>query len=540
LSDFRREYAQLAQPDQEHDCYAWQDRLAQGDRTVLDEARARWFTAPELTENCFTTMDQLVSEKRLSADEVWDRVRYMLGGERPREARATARYLPDNQIPEAKTLDAITAKPVRYLDKLPAHFETSRLGREMAIYAVQRVARQEPKDAVSALRRIESRLEAGERAYAWGQIAWQAARRHMAEALPWYELANGASLTDEQRAWQVRAALRLGDWATVKKSIEAMSPGQAAQPDWVYWQGRALAAQGKRDEALAHFRRIAGQTSFYGNLADEELGRSLSLPPRAAPASSEEMAQAAANPGLRRALALIRLDVRTEGVREWNWTLRGMEDRQLLAAAELARRNDILDRTISTADRTRHQHDFALRFPAPFRDQVEPKARQLALDDGWVYGLMRQESRFVMNAKSGVGAQGLMQVMPATAKWVAKKIGLVGYHPKNMAEMDTNVTLGTNYLKMVLASLDNHPVLACAAYNAGPGRAQRWRADKPIEGAIYAETIPFNETRDYVKKVMSNSIYYSALFQDKPQSLKARLGVVQPRKAGDTRSDELP
>jgi len=238
---------------------------------------------------------------------------------------------------------------------------------------------------------------------------------------------------------------------------------------------------------------------------------------------------------------LIRLDMRIEGVREWVWTLRGLDDRQLLAAAEIARGAEVWDRAINTADRTSLQHDYSLRYLAPYRERVEPKTRELALDQGWVYGLMRQESRFITRAKSSVGAQGLMQVMPATASWVAKKIGLAGYHPDRVTEMDINVTLGTNYLKMVLASLDNHPVLASAAYNAGPGRAKRWRADRPLEGAIYAETIPFTETRDYVKKVMSNAVYYSALFEDKPQSLKSRLGVVQPARSGDSRlAEDLP
>jgi soluble lytic murein transglycosylase len=125
-----------------------------------------------------------------------------------------------------------------------------------------------------------------------------------------------------------------------------------------------------------------------------------------------------------------------------------------------------------------------------------------------------------------------MQLMPKTAQWVAKKIGLKGYHPGRVADLGTNLTLGTNYLKLVLTSLDNHPVLASAAYNAGPGRARRWRAEVPLEGAIYAETIPFNETRDYVKKVMSNAVYYSTLFEDKPQSLKSRLGMVGARGTG--------
>jgi soluble lytic murein transglycosylase len=537
---FRREYSRLIQPDQETQCYAWQDRYGQGDQGVLDEARPAWFVASELPDACTPITDALVSEKRLNADDVWERIRRLLEAGKPKEALAAGRYLPNNQIPDGKTLNSISDKPVRYLALLPASFDTQRLGREMAVYAVTRVARIDPTDGAAQLRRIESRLNDGERAYAWSQVAWQAAKRHMPEALAWYELTKGASMSEEVITWKARAALRALDWNAVRRTIEQMPPALAGQPDWVYWQGRALAAQGKREEAQALYRRISGQPSFYGTLADEELGRPFNLPPRAAAPTSDELAAANNNPGLKRALALLRLDMRTEGVKEWNWSLRGMDDRQLLAAAEIARRNDVIDRSISAADRTRDQHDYSLRYPSPFRESVDPKARELALDSGWIYGLIRQESRFVMSAKSGVGAKGLMQVMPATASWVAKKIGLSGYHAGQMMDTETNVTLGTNYLKLVMGSLDNHPVLACAAYNAGPGRAQKWRAEKPIEGAIYAETIPFTETRDYVKKVMSNTVYYAALFQDRPQSLKARLGVIQPRRPGDAASDSLP
>ena len=243
---------------------------------------------------------------------------------------------------------------------------------------------------------------------------------------------------------------------------------------------------------------------------------------------------------MRRALAVLKTDLRIEGVREWAWYLRGMDDRQLLAAAELARRQGVFDRAISTADRTVVQHDYNLRYLAPFREQVGAKAREVSLDDAWVYGLMRQESRFVTDARSAVGAKGLMQLMPSTARWVARKIGLADFHPSQVTDTDMNVTLGTSYLKMVLEALDNQPVLASAAYNAGPNRARKWRAERPLEGAIYAETIPFNETRDYVKKVMSNAVYYAALFEGKPQSLKSRLGTVRPRGFGDAVSEDLP
>jgi len=171
---------------------------------------------------------------------------------------------------------------------------------------------------------------------------------------------------------------------------------------------------------------------------------------------------------------------------------------------------------------------------------VRPAAQNQSLDDAWVYGLMRQESRFITSAKSNVGASGLMQLMPATAKWVARKIGLRDFNHGRVNDTETNVLLGTSYMRLVMENLDNHPVLASAAYNAGPGRAKKWRADRPLEGAIYAETIPFSETRDYVKKVMSNAVYYSAQFNGKPDSLKTRLGVVGAKTADGMKDADLP
>ena len=262
--------------------------------------------------------------------------------------------------------------------------------------------------------------------------------------------------------------------------------------------------------------------------------------PQAAPPTSDEMLQVMGNPSLQRALTLLRLNQRIEGVREWNWGLRGMSDRELLAAAQMARRAGVYDRAIAAADRTREEHDYALRYLSPFSEQVRPAARAQALDDAWVYGLMRQESRFVTSAKSSAGASGLMQLMPATARWVAKKIGLKNYQHGQVNDVDTNLLLGTSYLRLVLESLDSHPVLASAAYNAGPGRARKWRDVKPLEGAVYAETIPFSETRDYVKKVMSNAVFYQTLMTGNSPSLKVMLGTIAPKSAKTDSAPELP
>jgi soluble lytic murein transglycosylase len=170
-----------------------------------------------------------------------------------------------------------------------------------------------------------------------------------------------------------------------------------------------------------------------------------------------------------------------------------------------------------------------MRYLAPYRDVMKNFVSQQQLDEAWVYGLIRQESRFIADVKSSAGAVGLMQLMPATARWVAQKAGLKDYRPAHTANVETNLNLGTWYLKHVLETLDNHPVLASAAYNAGPGRARAWRADEPMDAAVYAESIPFNETRDYVKKVMSNASYYNQQFGQTLRSLKERIGVIAPR-----------
>ncbi|WP_300437625.1 lytic transglycosylase domain-containing protein [Zoogloea sp.] len=520
------EYSKLEQPEQDIKCYHYQARLYSGDPALLEEIRPLWFSLVDTPASCIPVLQALVSEGLISPDETWGRVRRLMEAKRNAGARAVANWLPADQQPAASDLDKAAANPSTWLDRMPANFAASRQGRELALVALARLARDDPQGAYARYLGLNERLTTPDRGYALGQIAWQAATKLMPDANAWFRAAGDTPMSEEQAAWRVRAALRAGDWKTVKAAVEAMPAELRNQPDWTYWLGRAEAALGNREVSRKAFERIAGHPTFYSILADEELGRTFTLPKKARAISSDEFEQTRQAPGIQRALALFRLDMRTEAAREWNWTMRNRDDRFLIAAAQLAQQLGVYDRAINAADRTRSEHDYSLRYLAPYRDRIEPNARQRDLDTGWVYGLMRQESRFVTAARSGVGAQGLMQIMPATGQWVAGKLGMKGYNVGWLQDPDTNVMLGTTYMRMVLEGLDNHPVLASAAYNAGPGRAKRWKDVKPLEGAIYAESIPFGETRDYVKKVMANSIVYAALLDGRAPSLKARLGTI--------------
>jgi soluble lytic murein transglycosylase len=537
---FYAEYPRLLQPDGELKCMDLSGRRQRQDPALKDEAVALWRGLPELGDACHRLFTVLFDGGVLPESEIWQRARQQFELGRHTLAKQALGYLPKTRRLNERAWSALNNKPESFLNGFPAERPLAGPNRELVVLAVQRLARSAPETAARQLKRLAPALPAAERGFLWGQIASQAAYQHQPGALQWYALADPASLSDEQQRWAVRAALREGDWPRVSQLISAMPPPLADEPAWIYWQARALRVTGRPEAAVLLFERIAAQPTFYGVLAAEELGRRADPPAKAAPVTPEELAEVSELPALRRSLALFQLDQRVEAVREWSWGLKGMSDRQLLAAAELAKRQRVFDRAISTAEKTQKEHDYSMRYLAPYDDKVRPAAKLATLDDAWVYGLMRQESRFITGARSSVGAQGLMQIMPATAKWVAKKLSLKHYHPSQASEIDTNVLLGTTYLRLVYENLDRHPVLASAAYNAGPSRAKRWRdPQRTLEGAIYTESIPFAETRDYVKKVLTNAVFYTMLLNGRQDSLKARLGVVSP--VGDSAAgEELP
>ena len=525
---FLRVFSEHPRPDQEMRCLAWRARLATNDRSALDEIVAEWPDLLSAHEACLPVLRNAVSNGGISEDLVWWRFRRQIDTRSPDDARPTLTWLPPSQRPATRDLDQALGSAAVYLDRLPANFAVTRPGRELAVVALTRLAREDALAAYVRFMRISDRLSHEDRGYIFTLLGHHGALQRRPQAADWYRAAGNVAMTPAQREWRVRAALRIESWRQVEAAIALLDDDERERPEWVYWLARAHAAQGRHDVAHALYASIADRSDFYGLLAAETLGRLFGPPPPDDIVSAEDRARALADPGIARALAFYRLNMNIEASREWFRAVRGRDRAFLVAAAHIALEQGLLDRAINTAELADPAANYSIRFIMPFRELIEPRVREQNLDLAWVYGLMRQESRFVVPARSSAGAQGLMQVMPDTGRWVAQQIGMRDFHPRMLNDPRTNVLLGTNYMRLIMRELHNHPVLASAGYNAGPGRARRWRDDRPLEAAIYIETIPFNETRDYVKKVLANAVVYAALIEQRPQSLKRWLAPIAP------------
>ena len=524
------------------------------DARLADEVLKNWYAQRDADDGCRSAAERLVGTKNLNAQDVWQKARLALEGNRPRAAREAVAIV---SAESSALVNELIESPARFLTEKNIAIRSTR--KELITLALVKMASADQSGAESAAAMMDAKwgnqLTAEERNWVWGLIGKQTATRlgviPASAALEYFSrVSKDTDLTDDMLGWKARAALRAGKqprFKDVLSAINAMSDAGKADPSWVYWKAKALqAAQPASSEAVALYQSIASVRGFYEQLALEELGQKITVPARPAPLSVDEIQAARLNAGLNRAAYAITIGLRPEGVREWNYSTNlakpgGMNDRELLAAAQFACDKQIWDRCINTSERTKEFMDMEQRFPMPFRDAVVKRAQSISLDPAYVYGLIRQESRFIMDARSGVGASGLMQVMPATARETARRLGMTGFTGDQINDLGTNIAIGTGYLKMVLDDVGGSMAMAAAAYNAGPGRPRTWRgqAGSPtVDAAIWAESIPFSETRDYVKKVLSNTTNYAAILTGQPQSLKARMGTVGPRDASLPETDK--
>ena len=523
-TNYRHFYNGLLRPEPEHKCYNYSARIKTDDKAAAEEARSEfWFITKDLPTPCDELLLLLQQTTVLTQDDYLLRFRLALQNGNTGLARVLAGKLGIDVPP--KLIEQMAKNPQKYLTR--PDVETA-MGHELYLAALHRYVRQDLNQALTYWQSVQKRFNSDDRPYGWRLLALVAVKKLDNRAIDWFKLSEGTYWPDEDREWAIRSAIRVQQWGDVLAFINRLSADKQQERVWKYWRARSMEGNAEKAKIVqAIYNGLAVDDDYYGLLARDRLGSRITTQPKIYVVTEQDKQLSQQHLGLQRALALYTLDLRTEAVREWNWSLRNADDKLLLAAAEQAANVRWYDRAIYAADRTKQLHSYSLRYLTPYKEITRGYAQELGVDPAWVYGLIRQESRFITNAKSTVGAGGLMQLMPKTAQWVANRLK-VPYHAGMVNEVGMNVRLGTYYIGHVFQQLGNQPVLATAGYNAGPSRARQWQASTPLPVDVYTETIPFLETRDYVKKVMTNAVHYGLGFEQGSQSITERMGKVIP------------
>lgn len=509
-------------------CYQVQAGIALDDPNAYEDGKKLLLDGKDLPADCQGMMEALQQVGVLDEKLLLTLYRDALFSNKTGLAKVLAKRSSKTDAGIFKQIDEMAQNPALALKKGNIQ-QRSAYSRALYLYAMHRQAKADINVAKASYQKYSGLLDNEEKQLAQAYIALEAARKHEPEALQGFNRVNASILSSEQWEWYARSALRQQDWERLLKVINDMPAVLAEEAAWRYWKARALIAKGQVADANQILAKLSQERHFYGWLAAEDLGPVAGEPMATYQPADEEVRQFARQPVIKRMEALFDADARYEARLEWMYLLEALDDPTRIVAAQYALLKGWYDLAVLAADKTSRTHNFELRYPTPYRDYLQKASRNRAIDEAWVYGIIRQESRFMHYAKSSVGAGGLMQVMPATAKWIAKKLGLNGYHDGMLHDIDTNVNLGTYYMRYTLDTFNGQEVMATAAYNAGPSRARRWAANTPLEGAIYAETIPFSETRNYVKKVLANAHMYAPRLGLPMLTLKKRLGVIPAR-----------
>ena len=316
-----------------------------------------------------------------------------------------------------------------------------------------------------------------------------------------------------------RVALRYSDWNLLSETIQSLPPRIQKLPKWKYWEAQVLITKDEKNKSAKLLDSIKPPWSFYGMLAGEDLARiynpkkhiAYRIPPQEY--NHEEIINSSS---FKFALWLYEIGLYKEGRIEWENVLSQKSDKILINISKYVSSISILDRSISAALKTKNNHNFYLRFPTPYQKIIKKESSVKNISPFLMFSLIRQESRFKKKISSSAGAIGLMQLMPSTARSVARKIKLKSINKKSLTIPSINVKLGSEYLKILFSQFNESSLLTVASYNAGPSRSKKWKKSliKEVSGAAFTESIPFDETRDYVKSVLSGTVMYSRLYDE--------------------------
>lgn len=523
----------------ERDCSRRQALLKLG-RTdeAMQDMETLWLHGFSLPESCDPALEAWHERGAITAELAWQRIDLAMDEGNAKLARYLGRYLPEDQRPLLERWYELYRHPERLVDA-----DLSDAGRRqhaIAFNVAERLARVEPDRAASAWPRLMERFqfEPSQRHRIARRIALSYAYDGKPAALTWFEKIPAEDSDRYVRYWRVRAALAQQDWPAVLHWIEQLTPIEQGEERWQYWRARALEATGKLAQANELYARVANSRSYEGFLAADRIQAPYALDNKPLRFSAEETRQFASRPAMQRTRELLKLDRMLDARREWYAAMQELDDRQLQLAATLAHEWGWHDRAILTVSRAEYWDDLELRFPMPYLQTVRTTSQAAGVDEAWTYAVIRRESAFNSDARSHRGAVGLMQLLPSTARDVARTINRRLSRVAELYQADVNIQFGTAYLRMILEKFGEHPVLATAAYNAGPYRVQTWLPEQEsVPADVWIETVPYTETREYLRNVLAYTAIYEQRMGRDRTPLQSRMPVVRPKAEQNRRAE---
>ena len=508
-ADFLAQYRPVGQ-DTAVECRHAEALAATGaTEAAWQKFQALWLRGRALPDDCNGALAAWKKAGRQTEALIWQRFELALEARNPQFARSLALQLPKDRHALAERWLEVHDNPAKVLHKtwFPGK---DPLEQAVLAYGIKKLAGRDVEDAEDAWAALRQRpFSEAQRAGIEQRLALRRVTQRKPGALAALEALPETSLSREVREWGLRAALLAQDWEGVLRWHARLEPAQAQEDRWRYWRARADEALGRTDEARAQYQALAEGRGYHAFLAADRLGAAYPIKHQPLAVSAEELAHFAKASGMHRVLEWHALDRLPQARREWQHILQQHDDTGRLKIAKLLQQAGWHPQAIFTTARVDRTDDLDLRFPVLFRDGIEREAASQELDPALMLAVVRQESAFQQDAKSPVGATGLMQIMPATGRLIARALKAAAPRNEALAEPDLNLRFGAWYLSDLLRRFGGHQPLALAGYNAGPHRAHKWRPEgEALEASLWAELIPFAETRGYVQRILSYSAIY--------------------------------
>jgi soluble lytic murein transglycosylase len=509
LALYEQFYAQIGEA--RLDCLALAAKIAVGqtDSIALD-AKPLWLVGKSQVDECDPVFSFLRNNDQL--DKALHRERFALakGQQQFSLALHLARSIDEDHIAEASRWLGAQKNPERFIRQAMSRTSHPSDAPQLA-YAVKRLARRDPITARQSWLNLgksrqfsQQQMTEVER-----EIALWAARLNLPEANQLLADLESTAVNNEVIRWRIRSALRQKNWQNVALNIDALSAEERQRSQWQYWKAVALEETGHSAQSMLIMATLAQQRDYYGFLAADQLGLDYSFDNATIEYKNQVIDGPIENKALTRARELYEVGLDGRGRSEWNSAIHSLNAQEKKQAAILAHQWGWHSQAISTAAKIDDLHDLELRYPLPHRDSFELYSSEAKISESWAYGVARNESLFMRDIRSSAGAIGVMQLMPATGRQTAREMSFPYQGRNTLTDADSNIQLGTFYLGKMYNRFYQHPVLATAAYNAGPQRVKRWLpARGAVDARIWIENIPFNETRKYVRRVLASDTIF--------------------------------